>query len=105
MKKRTKMVTFTRRTNFPKLGWLMEELTKKHIPHKIAGESFHAPILLVDKLREDEAWAILEPVDDIRDDDPQFAVISRSTFEVLTSGDLEWLEWKKKMAAIGRKTP
>jgi hypothetical protein len=65
-------VMFTKRTNDPKLTWLEKELTKSEIPHRRNGESFHAPILEVPKDRLDDAWAILDAVDDIPDDDERF---------------------------------
>lgn len=36
------------------------------------GESFHAPILEVPEASLDLAWEILDPVDDVADDDPMF---------------------------------
>jgi len=63
---------FTRRTNLPKLGWLMRQLQEAGIPHRLHGLSFHAPILWVRKADEDRAWAILSPVDDMPDDDDNF---------------------------------
>ena len=67
-----KWAIFTRRTNDPKLAWLENELTKAGIPHRRNGESWHAPILAIDESRENEAWDILNPVDNIEDDDIQF---------------------------------
>ena len=67
------LVPFTRRTNFPKLAWLINELNKAGIANEITGESAHAPILSVDESRIDEAWDILDPVDDVEDDDPRYA--------------------------------
>jgi hypothetical protein len=72
MTKMKTMVQFTKRTNDPKLSWLEDQLDKAGIEYKREGESFHAPILYVEESREDDAWAILNPVDDIPDDDPQF---------------------------------
>ena len=65
-------VTFTRRTNDPKLAWLENELDIAGIEHRRNGESPHAPILEVLELDLEEAWDILKPVDDIADDDPRF---------------------------------
>jgi hypothetical protein len=80
------MVTFTRRTNNPKLAWLHDLLIRHGIPCKIEGESFHAPILRVSELFEDYAWALLTApakdygirtkngtnLDDVRDEHPFF---------------------------------
>ena len=55
----TKFVQFTRRTNFPKLGYLIQLLTARGIPCRLNGESFHAPILEVSELFEEDAWTIL----------------------------------------------
>jgi hypothetical protein len=63
---------FTRRTNQPKLNWLMLRLREFEIPHREHGHSFHAPVLWVRKGDIERAWAILNPVDDVPDDDPMF---------------------------------
>jgi len=63
---------FTKRTNDPKLGWIERQLDKLDIAHRRNGRSFHAPILQVDASKIDAAWAMLNPVDDIPDDDPRF---------------------------------
>ena len=67
------MVTFTRRTNYPKLGWLITKLEEAGIACALDGQSFHAPILKVypDDLKK--AWAVIDPVDEIEDDDEMFA--------------------------------
>lgn len=65
-------VTFTRRTEDPKLGWLERQLDQRGIPSRRKGHTWHAPILEVQECDLDRAWAILDPVDDIADDDPQF---------------------------------
>jgi hypothetical protein len=64
--------TFTRRTNDPKLTWLEQALDSAGIPHRRQGESWHAPILQVPKADLDRAWTILDPVDEVADDDPMF---------------------------------
>lgn len=64
---------FTKRTNDPKLSWLEDRLNDVGIPHRRSGRSFHAPILEVPAEYLEEAWDILDPVDDIEDDDPQFS--------------------------------
>ncbi len=66
-------VVLCRRTNDPKLSWLEHQLKKANILHRRNGESFHAPILEVWSSQLDEAWNILDPIDDIEDDDPMFS--------------------------------
>lgn len=68
----TKFVLFTKRTNNPKLAWLERKLEEAGIAFKRTGESYHAPILRVLLKDERRAWQILDPVDDILDDDPRF---------------------------------
>jgi hypothetical protein len=63
---------FTKRTNDPKLAWLENQLDLAEIPHRRNGESFHAPILEIPAECYEHAWAILTPVDEIPDNDPQF---------------------------------
>ena len=53
---------FTRRTEDPKLAWLEHQLSETGIMHLRRGESFHAPIMLVEKARLAEAQAILDQV-------------------------------------------
>lgn len=75
-------VTFTRRTDDPKLAYLEERLTEASIPHRRNGESFHAPILEVPEEHLDRATDMLSdpydvddalvPFDEIEDDDPLF---------------------------------
>lgn len=83
-------VPFTRRTNQPKLGWLMDQLQHRGIASKIDGESFHAPILKVARKDLDAANAILDPVDDVPDDDLQFAAfaVDCGSAQELEAGDL-----------------
>lgn len=66
-------VRFTRRTNDPKLAWLQAQLAQAGIPSRRNGESWHAPILEVPEDKLDAAWAILDPVDDIPDDNFMFS--------------------------------
>jgi hypothetical protein len=68
----TNFERFTKRTNKPKLNWLICQLDKAGIDNRLNGESFHAPILDVDESRFDDAMDILGPVDDVADDDEQF---------------------------------
>jgi len=50
---------FTKRTNYPKLGYLQMLLHHAGIEYRINGESWHAPILEVDASKIDAAWEIL----------------------------------------------
>jgi hypothetical protein len=73
-------VTFTRRTNDPKLAFIQDVLDVRGIPSRRDGDSFHAPILQVPAEHLDAAWALLSEdyfgdgvcFDDIPDDDPAF---------------------------------
>jgi hypothetical protein len=67
-----KWTTLTRRTDDPKLSWLEQQLDLSEISHRRNGETFHAPIMEVQQMHFDAAWKILEPVDDIPDDDPRW---------------------------------
>lgn len=71
-----KWVTFTRRTEDPKLSWLESQLSSAGILNRRKGHSFHAPILEVPSDELEHAWEILTPVDDIPDDDPRWEVAS-----------------------------
>lgn len=62
----------TRRTEDPKLSWLERQLDTAGIHHRRDGESWHAPIMYIDSRKSEQAWAILDPVDDIPDDDPRW---------------------------------
>ena len=64
---------FTRRTDEPKLTYIEHMLDTHGIPHRRNGESWHAPITEVPLDRFDEAWELLDPIDDIEDDDPMFS--------------------------------
>lgn len=65
-------VRFTRRTDGLKLIWLEKRLSDNGIACRRNGYSFHAPVLLVEESRLEDAWNILRPVDDDDDDDPKF---------------------------------
>lgn len=66
-------VTFTRRTEDPKLAWLENQLTHAGVYHRRRGHSFHAPILQVPDEQLDLAWGILSPeLDVLEDDDTMF---------------------------------
>lgn len=68
-----KWVTFTRRTNYPKLGYLIYCCQNNHIPTRIVTSSAHAPILEVPPSHEEKAWGLLPLViDNMPDDDPGF---------------------------------
>jgi len=77
--RRAGYVTFTRRTDFPKLGYIIDRLNELNIPSVLHGDTFHADhILWVPESRHEEAWAILDDkwgddrLDDVPDDDPSF---------------------------------
>lgn len=65
-------IALTRRTNLPKLRWLIHAFKRAGIQFRINGQSFHAPILQVLEEDRERAWKILTPVDDLLDDDPIF---------------------------------
>lgn len=65
-------ITLTRRTNDPKLAWIEKRLQSLGIDSIREGESFHAPILKVPKEHHDVAWAVVDPIDDVPDDDPRW---------------------------------
>lgn len=73
-----KWVLFCKRTNYPKLGYIIHKLNTKGIPCKLYGESWHAPILCVPIQFEEAADAILmepwgkEVLDDAEDDYEMF---------------------------------
>lgn len=75
-------VMFTKRTNYPKLGYIINRLKAKGVACRLNGASWHAPILEVDAAKLDQAWAILGekigryPLDDVRDDLPRFQPFS-----------------------------
>ena len=67
-------VMFTKRTEFPKLGYLIHLLNEAGIPSALHGDSFHAPLLWVAKDRINEAEKILTPrLDNAPDDARRFA--------------------------------
>ena len=63
---------FTKRTEQPKLGWLLRETREAGLRVVESGKSWHAPITWVHRDDLDAAWKILGPVDDVPDDDPRF---------------------------------
>jgi hypothetical protein len=66
-------VTFTRRTEDPKLACLESELRRHGIQCRRHGHSFHAPILQVPASQLDQAWEVLTlELDELPDDDPRF---------------------------------
>lgn len=71
-KKTDELVEFTRRTDYPKLGWLVGELKRNCIRCVVRGHSWHGPITWVHPDDLDGAWDILTPVDSIPDDDEQY---------------------------------
>ncbi len=63
---------FTKRTESPKLDWLIDTCTAAGLRVVQSGASWHAPITYVHRDDYAAAWKILSPVDDIRDDAPRF---------------------------------
>tara|TARA_B100001123_G_C14961485_1_gene887867 strand:+ start:413 stop:817 length:405 start_codon:yes stop_codon:yes gene_type:complete len=72
--------TFTRRTNPPKLNFIMKQLQVAKIPHRVNGDSFHAPILEVCSSRLEDANKILLPIDLLPDDHISFKLILEREF-------------------------
>ena len=74
-------VVFCKRTDYPKLGYIIHRLNKIGIPSKLEGHSFHADhVLYVDKENERYALGVLNEkfgrsrrcIDDLPDDDQRF---------------------------------
>jgi hypothetical protein len=72
-------VLFTKRTDYPKLGYILHRLKELAIACRFGNRTWHADLsLYVDKDRESDAWALLSErhgrfeLDDIRDDHPKF---------------------------------
>lgn len=65
-------VCLCKRTNDPKLAYIEYLLDNAGITSRRNGESFHAPILEVDARYTDDAWGLLEPIDDVDDVDERF---------------------------------
>ena len=70
---------FTKRTDYPKLGYIIKRLKDEGIACKFDGRSWHADhCLMVEASRIQDAWAILSErhgrytLDDVRDDHPKF---------------------------------
>jgi hypothetical protein len=83
-------VTFTRRTNDPKLTVLRARLWKAGIRSRLNQiTTFHAPICEVLSPDLDKAWAILEPIDDVPDGAPEFFVEYDTAVQVLRPGKPE----------------
>ena len=70
--KMNKYVLFTKRTNHPKLGYVLRKCKDAGLRVKKSGKSFHAPCSWVHPEDEEAAWAILSPIDNIADGDPMF---------------------------------
>lgn len=90
---REKFVLMCKRTDFPKLGYIIHRLNELGIPCILYGRSFHADnCLWVDESRAQEAWDILSEkfgkkrLDDIRDDDPRFERYVAERPELLEEG-------------------
>ncbi len=64
---------FTKRTNEPKLSYVLNLCKKAGLRVRKQGKSWHAPCSWVHPDDVDAAWEILTPIDDIPDDDPMFS--------------------------------
>lgn len=67
-----KYILFTKRTDEPKLSWVLRECKAAGLRVRKSGWSFHAPCSWVHPDDNTAAWEILTPIDDIPDDDPRF---------------------------------
>lgn len=75
----TEYAILTRRTNYPKLGYIIFRLKEEGITCRLReNDSFYAPILEVDSSKFGDAWQLLEEkhgryaLDDMRDNHPKF---------------------------------
>lgn len=71
----------TKRTDYPKLGYIIHRLNELGIPSVLHGQSAHGPILLVAREFVDRAWDVLsekwtprarKTIDDLDDEDERF---------------------------------
>jgi hypothetical protein len=69
-------VQFTKRTEDPKLSAIERMLTIAGIRHKREGESWHAPILMVEADKLGDASMLLHPIDEIPDDDERWEALA-----------------------------
>jgi hypothetical protein len=67
-----KWTRLCKRTEDPKLAYVEKALAEAGIPSRRNGYSFHAPILEVPEADYEAAWKILDPIDDVPDDDVMF---------------------------------
>ena len=63
---------FTKRTEDPKLSWVLAKCEAAGLRVFVEGASWHAPISYVHRDDYAAAWEILGPIDNIRDDAPRF---------------------------------
>ena len=63
---------FTKRTNNPKLSWVLSKCKSAGLRVLLDGKSFHAPISYVHRDDYKKAWDILGPIDNTPDDSPKF---------------------------------
>ena len=63
---------FTKRTNNPKLSWVLSKCKAAGLRVLLDGKSFHAPISYVHRDDYSKAWEILGPIDNTPDDSPEF---------------------------------
>ena len=62
----------TKRTNNPKLAWVLNACKSAGLRVFVEGRSFHAPVSYVYRDDYVKAWDILGPIDDEPDDAPRF---------------------------------
>jgi hypothetical protein len=67
-----KWVLLTKRTDSPKLDWLLHACRAAGLRVVRSGRSFHAPCTYVHRDDYSTAWAILSPMDDLPDNSPRF---------------------------------
>lgn len=63
---------FTKRTEDPKLSWVLAKCEAAGLRTFIEGASWHAPVSYVHRDDYEAAWGILGPIDNIRDNAPRF---------------------------------
>ena len=81
-----KWVTFTRRTDGPKLRWLRCQLNRAGIRNRLNGWTFHAPILQVPEEDLERAWEFLPPMIDEAADDHMAFEITEATPLMIMAG-------------------
>lgn len=95
-------VTFTKRTNHPKLRWLINLCQLARLNVQLAKYMpAHAPVSLVKECDEAEAWELLTVVDDIPDDARLFTYLPVSaTLEMLRSEGFDTFTKERRLALL-----